>query len=78
MKLNKIQRALLEQIWIESEKIPLQLVADILGKNKRYHPKKIEPTLQGQHALELRKLLPLKLLNHLLKIRTQSKIKVEK
>ena len=77
MKITRIQRSLLEQIWLEMKEIPLQLVSDILGKNKRLHPKKIAPTKNGQHAIELKKLLPIKLLDHLLKIRTQSTIKME-
>ena len=77
MKLTKIQRALLEEIWVEMNEIPLQLVSDILGKNNRLHPKKVNPTKNGKHAIELRKLLPIKLLDHLLKIKTQSAIKIE-
>lgn len=78
MRISKVQRALLEHIWLNTTKIPIQLVADVLGINKRLHPKKVQPTANGTHAPELRKMLPVKLLDHLLKIRVQSQIKPEK
>ena len=77
MQITKLQRSMLEKIWLETQEIPLQLVADTLNIRKHYGDKEVPITDGGNYARELRELLPMSLLRHLLRIRINRTIKTE-
>ena len=76
MLITKTQRAMLEKIWVENEKLPLQLVYNVMNKNTKTRDQ-IEPTENGEHNPKLRKIIPKKLLDHLLQIRIRVTLKIE-
>ena len=77
MEITKLQRSMLEMIWLDSDFIPLQLVADTLNIRKNYQFISVPLVKNGYHSPELRELLPLSLLHHLLRVRIDQTIKRE-
>ena len=67
---------MLEKLWVENENIPLQLVNNIMNKTIKTR-ELVSPTENGNHDKRLAKIIPKKLLDHLLNLRTRALIKIE-
>ena len=79
MKISKLQRSMLEKLWRESNKVSLQLVADILNIRIRFKSasnESVEPLEETDNEI-IKKLLTKQLLDHLNEIRKISRIKTE-
>ena len=67
---------MLEKLWVENIEIPIQLVYNIMNKSVKT-TESIPPTVDGQHNPKLRKVVPKRLLDHLVDIRARALIKQE-
>ena len=79
MRISKLQRSMLEKLWRESSKVPVQLVADILNvriKSKEIRERRIDPMDHNDNEI-IRKLITQQLLTHLNEVRKIAFIKTE-
>ena len=74
MKITRIQRQFLEKLWIDLDKVKLDIILILLGKR----PRQCTSYINLNNPEGLNKVMPTNLLIHLTRVRATSRTKLER